>query len=178
MRSPTSKFVLAAVISILVHSGAFAQDWLSCTSDLGDLSRRAVYASTAAQDSDQKQRRFKSAEDELRQCRQYPQVYDLMRDRCQSKTYDLDSARSSYRSSLQSFRSSLDEVDSKVRSAASSCGSDLGRILGPPPTVPAGGRNPELCAVYIRYKGRLPQQALLDACSMQMSPDECKKCLE
>jgi hypothetical protein len=177
----TSLFKLAAV-AVYLTIGALlpshAQDWSSCASDLDDLRRRADDASTAAEDANQKQRRFKSAEDELRQCRQYPQVYDLMRDRCQSKASDLDSTRSFYRSSLETLRSSLDDVDSKIRSAASSCGFDLGRVLGPPPAVPAGVRSPERCAVYLRYKGRLPQQSLLDLCSKQMTLDECKKCLE
>lgn len=170
------KIVSAA--ALLVGTTAAAQDWSSCASDLDDLRRRADDASSSAQEADQKHRRFKSADDELRNCRQYPQVYDLMRDRCQSKTYDFDSARSSYRSSLQALRSNLDDVDSKVRSAASSCGFDLGRVLGPSPVIPSGVRNPDQCAVYIRYKGRLPQQALLDTCAKQMSMDECKKCLE
>jgi len=179
MRTPPFKL---AVVAICLTLGALhpshAEDWSSCASDLDDLRRRAADASTSAEEADQKQRRLKSAEDELRQCKQYPQVYDLMRDRCQSKASDLDSARSSYRSSLAALRSSLDDVDSKNRSAASSCGFDLGRVLGPPPAIPAGVRSPEQCAVYLRYKGRFPKQTLLDVCSKQMTLDECKKCLE
>ena len=173
-------FVLMAVATgvPLFHGSAIAQDWSSCASDLDDLRRRADDASTAAQDADQKQRRFKSAEDDVRQCRQFPQIYDLLRDGCQSKRYDLDSARSSYRSSLDSLKNSLDDVDSKIRSSASSCGFDLGRVLGPTPAVPAGIRNPDQCALYLQYKGRLPKAPLLEACSKNMSLDECRKCLE
>lgn len=178
MRTSSSTRILLAAAITLVCSNLHAQDWSSCASDLDDLRRRADDASTVANETDQRQKRFKSAEDDFRQCRQYPQIYDLMRDRCQSKAYDLDFARSAYRSNLQSLRGSLDDVDSKIRSAASSCGFDLGRIFGPPPAIPPGVRNPEQCAVYIRYKGRIPQQALLDTCSKQLSVDECKKCLE
>lgn len=178
MRRSSFKLLIIAITAILLHVTAIAQDWSSCASDLDDLRRRADDASTSAQDADQKQRRFKYAEDELRQCRQFPQVYDLLRDGCQTKRYELDSTSSSYRSSLNSLRSSLDDVDSKVRSAASSCGFDLARLLGPPPTVPAGVRNPNQCSIYLQYKGRLPKQSLLDTCAKQMSVDECRKCLE
>lgn len=178
MHKPSlAQLIFVATVSLL-NAGAYAQDWSACASDLDDLRRRSDDASTAAQDTDQKQRRFKSAEDELRQCRQFPQVFDLLRDGCQSKRYELDSANSSYRSSLNALRSSLDDVDSKVRSSANSCGFDLARLLGPPPTVPAGVRNPSHCAIYLRYKGQLPKQALLDACAKQMPIDECRKCLD
>jgi len=171
--------LFAIVITVtfpIVNS--FAQDWSSCASDLDDLRRRADDASTAAQNAEQMKRDFESAEEEFRQCRQFPQIYDFLRDGCQAKRYELDSANSSYRSSLNSLRSELDDVDSKVRSAASSCGFDLARLLGPPPSVPAGVHNPNQCAIYLRYKGRIPEQSLLGICAKQMSTDECRKCLE
>lgn len=170
--------LIAGAVLMLSIGNVFAQDWSSCASDLDDLRRRADDASTAAQDVDQKQRRFKSAEEEVRQCRQFPQIYDLLRDGCQTKRYELDSARSSYRISLDSLRGSLDDVDAKIRSAGSSCGFDLTRVLGPSPTVPNGVRSPEQCAIYLRYKGRLPKQSILEVCSKQMPLDECRKCLE
>lgn len=178
MCSSISKSIVAAVLVTAIHSSSLAQNWPICASDLDNLRRRAGDAETAAQDAAQKQQRFKSAEYQLQQCRQFPEIYDLMQDRCQSKAYDLDSARSWYQSSLQSLRSSLDDIDSKVKSAASSCSFDFRSILGPPPSVPEGIRNPEQCMVYIQYKGRLPQQTLIDTCSKRMSAEECKKCLE
>lgn len=168
----------ATAMLSLVTATAMAQDWSSCASDLDDLRRRADDASNVAEETDSKQRKFKSAEEELRQCVQFPQVYDLWRDGCRSKRSEYDSARSAYRSQLDSLKSALDDVDYKIRSASSSCGYDMTRMLGPAPTVPAGVQRPEQCAVYLRYKGRLPLPALLDACSKHMSPDQCRKCLE
>lgn len=72
------------VAALLLSLNAYAQDWSSCASDLDDLRRRADDASTAAEETDSKQRRFKSAEDELRQCLQFPQVHDLLRDGCRA----------------------------------------------------------------------------------------------
>lgn len=168
----------AATILLLLAATASAQDWSSCASDLDSMRRRASDAASAAEDTDSKQKQFKSAEEELRQCVQFPQVYDLLRDGCRSKRYEYESARSAYRSQLDSLKSSLDDVDSKIRSASSSCGYEMTRTLGPAPTVPAGVQRPEQCAVYLRYKGRLPLPALMDACSKQMPPEQCRKCLE
>ena len=168
----------AVAMLLLLTATASAQDWSSCACDLDDLRRRADDASSAAQDADSKQSQFKSAEDELRQCVQFPQVYNLLRDGCRSKRSEYDLARSSYRSQLDSLQSSLDDVDSKIRSASSSCGYNMTRTLGPAPTVPAGVQRPEQCALYLRYKGRLPLPALLDTCSKQMPSDQCRKCLE
>ena len=123
-------------------------------------------------------KKFKSAEDALRQCVQMPQMFDLMRDGCRIKRREYEFARSDYRSKLEDLKSGLDNVDSKIRNARSSCGFDFSRVLGPPRVVPQGVQKPEVCAVYLSYKERLPAQSLLDMCSKQMPADQCRKCLE
>lgn len=170
--------LLFALLTMGTAPPVAAQDWSSCSSDLDSLRRRAGDASSNADDTDSAHRKFKSAEDELRQCVQMPQVFDLMRDGCRMKRSEYDSARSDYRSKLEDLKNGLDDVDSKVRSAGSSCGFNFTRVLGPPPVVPQGVQNPEACAVYLRYKGRLPPQSLLDLCTKQMPADQCRKCLE
>lgn len=168
---------VVALALLFVAATASAQDWSSCASDLDDLRRRADDASSAAQDTDSKQRRFKIAEDELRQCLQFPQIYDFLRDGCQSKRSEYDSARSSYRSQLSSLQSAIEDVDYKIRSSNSSCGVELTRVQGPAPAMPAGVQRPEQCAVYLRYKGRLPYSSLLETCTKNMPADQCRKCL-
>jgi hypothetical protein len=167
----------AAGVFLLVAATASAQDWSSCASDLDDLRRRADDAASVAQDTESKQRRFKSAGDDLRQCLQFPQIYDLLNDGCQNKRSDYDSARSSYHSQLSSLQSALEDVDHKIRSSNSSCGVELTRVQGPAPAMPAGVQRPEQCAVYLRYKGRLPYSSLLEICTKNMSADQCRKCL-
>ena len=174
--SMTSILWKAAAL-LLLSANSYAQDWSSCASELDSLRRRASDASSVAQDMEYKHGRLKSAENDLRQCLSAPQVFDLLRDGCRSKRSDYESAKSAYASQLDSLKSRLDDVDSKIRNVSGSCGIDLSRTLGPPPTVPAGVKSPEQCAVYLRYKGRLPAQALLDTCSKQMSLEECRKCL-
>lgn len=127
---------------------------------------------------DSKAKRFKSAEEDLRNCSQFPEVYDLMRDRCYGKRSEYESQRSAYNSQLSDLRSKLEDVDYKIRSVNNSCGVSLTAALGPPPKVPAGVSRPDQCALYLRYKGSLPLQTIVDVCSKQMPADECRKCLQ
>jgi hypothetical protein len=178
MKTTHARNWCAAALFLSAALSCTAQDWSSCASDLDSMRRRASDASSEAESTDSKQKQFKSAEEELRRCVQSPQVYDFIRDGCRNKRYEYESARSAYRSQLDSLRSSLDDVDSKIRSASNSCGYEMRRTLGPPPTVPAGVQRPEQCAIYLRYKGRMPVQSLLEVCSKQMPADQCRKCLE
>lgn len=169
----------AAMASLLlVSANGFAQDWGSCASDLDDLRRTAEDASSEAEDAGSKKEEADQAEDDLRQCLQFPEIYDLLRDRCSGKRSDYEVARSSYRSQLSALQSSLDDVDSKVRSVSSSCGYNISRMPSTAPSVPQGVRSPAQCAVYLRYKGRLSVQSLMQLCRKQMSAEECKKCLD
>ncbi|MEX8499233.1 hypothetical protein [Leptothrix ochracea] len=169
-------FVIATVL-LLTCLGLRAQDWSSCASDLDYLRRQSEQASSLAEEIDSKHKRLKSAENELQQCLSAPQIFDLLRDGCRSKRFEYESAKSNYKVRLDFFRGSLDNVDSKIRSVSNSCGLELTRSVGTSPTVPAGVKKPERCAIYLRYKDRLPAQALLDTCSKQMPAEECRKCL-
>jgi hypothetical protein len=159
-------------------AAAFAQDWAGCSSDLDSLRVGANDASSDADNAAAAQRKFKSAEDELRQCVQMPQVFDLMRDGCGMKRRELESERSRYRSRLEDLKNGLDAVDAKVRSVGISCGFDFSRVVGPPRAVPQGIQQRDICAVYLRYKDRLPRQSLIDVCLKQLPLEQCKKCLE
>jgi hypothetical protein len=172
---PITRLILIFLLALCANS--HAQDWSSCASELDSLKRRANDASSVAQDMESKQSRLKSAESDLRQCLSAPQVFDLLQDGCHSKRSDYESSKSAYGSQLESLRSSLDDVDSKIRNVSSSCGTDLSRTLGAAPTIPSGVKSPEQCAVYLRYKGRMPAQALIDTCAKQMTTEECRKCL-
>jgi hypothetical protein len=170
---------IAILLSGVVASPLMAvgQDWENCSSDLDTLRRRASDASSTASETAEKYAKAKEAEEELRNCLQYPEVHDLMRDRCRSLRNDFESARSDYRNQLEDLRSSLDDVDSKIRRSSSSCGYDLSRVAGPPPAVPSGVQNREVCAVWLRYKGRAPIATLVDACSKNMPVEQCRICL-
>ncbi len=159
---------------LFVTSAVWAVDWSSCASDLDDLRRAADDASTAANSVTTAQRQFDEAKEELENCLRYPQIYDLLRDRCQSKRWDYDSALSDLRSRLSSLQSELSDVESKARSVSSSCGYEISIGARPQPRLPpSAGQH---CALYLRYSGRIPTPQLIEMCSKYYPENECRKC--
>jgi hypothetical protein len=170
---------LMLVFSSLQISAAKAQNWTGCSSDLDDLRRRAADASSLARETGEKFDRLKYAEEELRSCVQFPQIHDQLKDGCNYKRSDYDNARSQYQSQLQSLKSGLNDIDSKVRNSNSSCNADLAGVTGVVvlPIIPAGVQNRELCAVVLRNRANLPVATSIDICTKFMSRDQCSKCL-
>ena len=163
---PYYKVILSGLIVGLTLSTGSAADWGSCADDLDRLRRAARDAADKAND-------VKSKSEEFENCKRYPDVYDLLGDRCRSKASD-------YQSALSELESELGTVDSRIRSVRSSCGYDLGTTGSPSLSQPqpSGSRN-RYCALYRSYKGKLPLETLLETCtqSQSMSEAECKKCL-
>jgi hypothetical protein len=157
-----------AVSAALVgcFSVAQAADWSTCANELDRIRRSARDASDIANDVNSKAEEFQN-------CRRYPDMYDFMRDKCQSKGWD-------YQNALSSLKSELDTLDRRIRSASSSCGYSLSSIeqgvAGPARAAP-GNRNEGLCEVYRPYRDKLPLANLLELCRKQMSDAECRKCL-
>ncbi len=147
---------------IVALSSAVAADWGSCADDLDRLRR-------AARDGADKANDVKSKYEELENCRRNPNAYDYMRDRCQTKTSD-------YQSAVRDLESELSTVDRRIRSVRSSCSYDLGGTGSPGGALrqPSGNR---LCDLYRSYKGKLPIESLLKTCTQSMPEAECKKCL-
>lgn len=164
---------------------AVAQSWSSCSSDLDDLRRRASDASSIASSVESAHQRHKSAQDDLRNCVQFPQVHDLLRNGCSDKRNDYNSATSSYRSELSNLQSGLDDVNRKIKSSKESCGVSLLQIEGGSipalPTFPATLRpSPSVnaqCASFQSFKGQYPLATILTVCKREMSDSECRACL-
>lgn len=158
------KKVVVGVLGGLAVCTASAANWDSCTDDLDRLRRAARDATDKASD-------VKTKAEEFENCNRYPDIYDLMRDRCRSKASD-------YQSALSDLESELGTVDSRIRSVRSSCGFDLG-LTGSPsysrPEPPSSGNR--TCDIYKGYKGKLPMKTLLETCARTMSEAECGKCL-
>jgi hypothetical protein len=170
------KLVYVVAMSCILGSGTvLALDWSTCASDLDRLRRAANDASSAASDVDSNQRRFNSAKENLERCLRYPQIYDLMRDQCQSKRFESETALADLRTRISTLRNWMSELDSRARSVSSSCGSDISVESAPPISLPPG--TDERCAIYLRYKNRLPISTLLQLCSQNQPENECRKCL-
>ncbi|MBU2227408.1 MAG: hypothetical protein KJ936_07035, partial [Proteobacteria bacterium] len=82
-------------------------DWYSCADDLDRLRRAARDAADVAND-------VKSKADDFENCKRFPDIYDLIQDRCRGKAYD-------YQSALSNLESELNTVDRRIRSVSSSC---------------------------------------------------------
>lgn len=175
------RWALVGTISTLLcfslTASASAQDWSSCESDLDGLRRRAGDASSQASSANDYFGRVKSAQEELQQCRRFPEMYDFFKDGCAGKRNEYSAALSAYRTQLGNLQSSLEDVDSKIRATNSSCTSELVATLGPPPSVPDAVKNKQMCSVFLRYKRSLPVSALVGMCTKQMPESECLVCL-
>ena len=162
-----------------------AQTWSSCSSDLDDLRRLTSDASSIASSVDSAHQRYKSAQDELRNCLQFPQVHDLLRNGCSDKRSNYESATSSYRSELSNLQSGLDDVNRKIRSSKDSCGVNLTQMdstsIPALPTLPSTPRaisSEDLrCASFQSFKGQYPVATIMKVCKLQMSESECRACL-
>jgi len=139
-------------------------DWYSCADDLDRLRRAARDAADIAND-------VKAKADDFENCKRFPDIYDLIQDRCRGKAYD-------YQSALSNLKSELNTVDRRIRSVSSSCGmvtSLMETHSSAEPGTPSSG-NP-LCEVYRSYKNRLPMETIMKICSKSMSEAECRSCL-
>lgn len=174
------KLVTAALMLqlALASAPAMSADWDNCAGELDYLRRRSSDAADKAREAESKKNEFESKRDELQRCVQYPQVYDLMRDRCQIVRSGYESARNYYSSALDDLGSALDDVNRKVKAVELSCEAELSRISAPPPQVPAGVNNQAMCRLYLSYKAKLPLEQLLATCKVQMSESQCKLCLQ
>ncbi len=153
---------LALALTLLsLLNVANAADWNSCADDLDRLRRSSRDAADIAQ-------RVKLKASDFENCRNFPGTFDLMRDRCRSLSSD-------YESEVSSLQRELDTTDRLVRNVSSSCSADLGNARSASSTRKSTGNRQ--CDVYRSYKGRLPDEALMQACSKTMPEVDCKKCL-
>ena len=148
------------LLTLVAHSA----DWDSCADDLDSLRRAARDAADLAET-------VKSAADELRNCRDYPETYDLARDHCRSEAYEYDSA-------VSSLNGELDRVASRVRWVTASCGMDVSSKGVASPVKPQLWKpQNRMCDLYQSYGGKLPTDVLLNLCMKSAPESECRKCL-
>ena len=176
--------MIATLLYISIQN-AHSAEWSTCASDLDDLRRAADDANDAVEIAERVRREYEDKKDELENCLQFPDVYDLLRDRCQSYRWEFQSARDDYQSRLRSLESELSDVDSKVRSVSDSCRYDVGSVAVPstrqrsPATRGSTGQSiPAWCRVFRQYKGRLPRENLLAVCTKSHSHNECVSCID
>jgi hypothetical protein len=160
-------------ILILVWTAvATAADWSSCEDDLNTLRRRASDASDAASTVRDRAENLSEKRNDWEQCRLFPEVYDLLRDGCQSQRWDYENARTDYESAKSDLEGYLDDIASTLRSVEYSCGFAF--------SVGSAGRptGDQFCRLLQRYKSTMPLNTLLQVCMKSRSEEECRKCLQ
>jgi hypothetical protein len=158
------RLILVLILVALLPHLANADSWFLCASALDDLRKASGDAADAANI-------VKLKADDLDNCKLSPQIYDLMRDQCTSKSND-------YQRANKWLMIELDGVSSKVQSVNVSCGTNLslvGTLSAKKQKSPV--KDNGICDVYRGYKGALPIEELVKICSQNMSVTECYKCL-
>jgi DNA repair exonuclease SbcCD ATPase subunit len=159
-----------------IAESGLADDWSSCADDLDRLKRASRDASEAAEEAESAKQEFEDKKEELQNCINYPDIYDLMQDNCQSLRWDYESAKSDYESALSDLESELSTVESRIRSVEWSCGVSFSRTSGEA-TKPKSKKQSR-CSLFRSFIGKLPLKTILEYCKTYMSESECKKCLE
>lgn len=157
--------ILAVVTLCSVPERAHAVDWSSCASDLDDVHTQSDDAADAARRVGDAQEDLESKRDDLRSC-----SYD-----CEIEKSEYEDAKSEWKDAVDAAQSELSDLDSKVQSASSSCGFDMGTSGG---VTSPKSRSNDPCSLLQRYRKRLPLTSLMAVCKESMSESECQKCLK
>ena len=169
---------ISLVCLFQISSAVFglADDWSSCADDLDRLRHASRDASEAAERAESAKQEFEDKREDLQNCINYPDIYDLMQDQCQSLRWDYESAKNDYESALYDLQSELSTVESRIRSVEWSCGVSFSRTTGG--TAQSKPKRRGDCSVFRSLIGKFPINTILDYCKKYMSENECKKCLE
>jgi hypothetical protein len=159
--------VAMGILTTAIVARAPLLDLDSCHDDLDRLRRIASEASDAAEGA---QSKFKDFDD----CKEDPELHDLLGDGCRSH-------RSDYESALSDLESKMDDLDSRLHSVQSSCGHEftINRMSSPEAAqhhLEAAQRR--LCTSYKGFIGSaLTPENVLQMCKSSQDGQWCKACL-
>ena len=143
-------------------------NWQNCQSDLDKLRSRASEASdrasgtrTASSDLERKQR-------EMNDCRATDP-----KDGCRTLADEYDVARKHFQAAKRSLDGTLDDVDSSIRAANSSCDYSFSSVGA------SSSTSDPLCWLLQRSKGHVSAERLMDTCKKAgKSEEQCRACLQ
>ena len=152
MSSLPHVFLGTLALAVAFTVSARSADWGDCRDALNQLQSSAINASTEADET-------ADAAEEFADCTEYPSLYDLLEDNCESK-----------RSNLQSERDDVESAVSQVRaycqSVEADCDLDAGYSVGI-----------RYCLALMRFAGAIPGAQLLGACRAVLGAPDCDRCL-
>lgn len=159
--------IFCAVLMTATAAQSPATNLDRCHDELDHLHKAASEASQAADDA-------KSKRDDLDDCKQDPEIHDLMHDNCRSMGDD-------YRSALGDLEGKMDDVDSQLRSVQDSC--DYSFTINRLTSLEAAQRRLEaskrrLCASYHHMvDSGMPLEIALRLCKADSDDHWCRQCL-
>ena len=173
MRQLICLAVLVIVAPALLKTCAvYAQYWSGCSSDLDGIRRAARDASDEADTAESAEWDFEQARDDLQNCVNFPDVYDLLEDGCQSKRWDYESAQSEYESAVSGLEYELSSLARKIRAAENSCDYGLGRRPYMPITeTPPAQKNEALTASDLADSIAWIAPSLVEGLPLTLRPD-------
>jgi hypothetical protein len=138
---PRLRFVIAGVAGVILLLGvvlgppaaAVAAPWdAACTAALTGVADAASSLQTAQHEVQQRYQRFEEHLKGYEACRTFPEVYDVLRDRCEQKRSVTEAARSEADKSLSAFNARVRALYDALNGTATPCGSQRGAKDTPP----------------------------------------------
>jgi putative peptidoglycan binding protein len=138
MRVAVVVAILLVVITCIPSLPAPAEDWITCAHQLHQVQRTANTMRDLVQT-------LASREEGVKNCAKFPEIYDVLRDRCVSLRRDHETA-------LRDYQSQLDELNSRLRAVQDACGVEFS-LGAAPPSASSQGEQPQ--ALMRRAQQRL-----------------------
>lgn len=116
------KKILIITTLLILPQISHSADWSSCEYELSRVSREAKNTEYIASELSSMQSELESLKDEYESCVQFPDIYDLMRDGCQSQLNDYNWKVDEYNSKVSELSNEFDTMVRKVKNSISYCG--------------------------------------------------------
>jgi hypothetical protein len=114
--------LLLGIVAVgFAASAAWAVDFQDCASELREVETAASSAADAADAAGDAKDQLDQARDELKQCLDYPDVYDLLEDGCSSQRSDFDLARDEYNSAVDEYNDAASTFAATVKRLQFAC---------------------------------------------------------
>ena len=126
MRMAMVLVIIWVVVTCVPSLPAPAVDWIECANALHQAQRTANTLRDLVQT-------LASREEGVRNCTKFPEIYDVLRDRCEHLRRDHETA-------LGSYKGEMDELNTRVRAVQDSCGVEFS--LGVAPRSASGQGEP------------------------------------
>ncbi|WP_028468993.1 hypothetical protein [Neptunomonas japonica] len=117
----TYKFI-TPILLFLLSNQSLAVDWYSCESELTRVSRQARSAGSVASDIQSIKSSLDSLKNDYENCLNYPEIYDLMQDGCESRRNNYNWKVEEYNSRVSSMDDEINNLTRRMKNSLNHCG--------------------------------------------------------